>query len=77
MIEKISLGYSPLSNMIYLFRHGKDPNLALEKREAMKDVLAVIVEYLMDESPKGSTINFTLGDNDYKLTLKPTLKEDK
>ena len=39
-MANIKLGYSQLgTGNIYIYRHGKDPNLALEKREAEFDVM--------------------------------------
>jgi hypothetical protein len=71
-LSNIKLGYSGLyqTGKIMLYRHGKDPAVALEKREAEKDVMAVLVQYLTEDAPKGSTLNFTLGNHQYELTLK-------
>lgn len=38
-LNKVKLGHSPLTDTIFLYRHGKDPALALDKREAEADVL--------------------------------------
>ena len=84
MLTNIKLGYSPLgTGTIYLYRHGKDPNLALEKREAEADVICVITAKLMEDSPNGSVFTYNIGDKSYELTLKPvpspavTPQEDK
>lgn len=70
-LDNIRLGHSALTDTIYLYRHGKDPALALEKREAERDVMAVLVQHMMHDSPKGSVKRFTLGDQRYELTLTP------
>lgn len=36
-LNAIKLGHSPLTDTIFLYRHGKDPSLALDKREAEAD----------------------------------------
>ena len=84
MLDNIKLGYSSLgTGNIYLYRHGKDPNLALEKREAEFDVLQVITTKMMDDAPNGSILKYQIGDKSYELTLKPvpapavTTQEDK
>ena len=46
-LDKISVGYSALTDSIYLFRYGKDKGEALDKRDAEKDVLACITEKMM------------------------------
>jgi hypothetical protein len=71
VLNNIKLGYSPLGEKIYLYRHGKDAGLALEKREAEADVMAVLVQKMMADSPKGSKLTFALGDKSYVLTLEP------
>ena len=71
MIENIKLGYSSLDGKIYIYRHGKDPRSALERIEAEADVMAVLVQQMMDDAPNGSVKTFTLGDKQYELRLKP------
>lgn len=51
------IGYSGLSNTIYLYRHGKDEALALSKREAEPEVMAAVVERVLDEGG-GMTVQF-------------------
>lgn len=70
-LNKIKLGFSPLSDEIYLYRHGEDETVALDKRLAERDVLAVITEYMMHDAPKGSTKQFCFGDQWYELKLTP------
>ncbi len=75
-LNKIKLGYSPLSDRIMLYRHGKNDNHALDKREAEQDVMAVIVEYMMYKAPKGAIKKLQFGDCYYELSLKPINKDN-
>lgn len=54
-LNKIKLGFSPLTQNIYIFRHGKDEGLALDKREAEHDVMRVLVDMMMYDAPKGAS----------------------
>jgi hypothetical protein len=74
-LDKIKLGYSPLTDSIYLYRHGKDPCLALEKREAEADVMSVVVEHMMNEAPNGAEKKIRLGDKKYILRVTPDREE--
>jgi len=68
-LNKIKLGHSPLTDTIFLYRHGKDPALALDKREAEADVMAVLVAYMMHGTTKGSQKVITLGDKQYTVRV--------
>lgn len=70
-LNKIKLGHSPISDTIFLYRHGKDPTLALDKREAEADVMSVLVTHMMHDAPKGSEKIVTIGNKQYliKVTL--------
>jgi hypothetical protein len=70
-LENITIGHSPLSDSLFLYRHGKDPHLALDKREAKVDVLAAIIQYMMHNSPKGAEQIVTLGDKKYCIKVTP------
>lgn len=70
-LSKIQLRHSPLSDKIYLCRFGKDPHTALDKREAERDVMIVLVEHMMHDAPGGSEKVFTLGKRKYRLRLTP------
>jgi len=74
IVDKIRLGFSNLTGgdgKIYLYRHGKDKALALEKRDAEQDVFAVLIEFMMDDAPKGSIKKIQFGDKAYEITVKP------
>lgn len=70
-LSKVKLGYSPLSDSIYLYRHGKNPNMALDKRPAEADVMAVLVEHMMNGAPKGTEKVIEFGDRRYVLRVTP------
>jgi len=72
-MKSIGLRHSSLTDTIYLCRFGKDPGLALDKREAEQDVMTVLVEHLFhdmsSEDVSAVIKEFRLGDTSYKLTL--------
>lgn len=70
-LRKIRLGHSPLTDTIFLYRHGKDPALALDRREAEADVMAVLVAHMMHDAPNGSQKVITLGDKQYIVRVTP------
>lgn len=46
-LDNIQLRHSALTDRIYLCRFGKDPGLALDKREAEADAVSVVVDHMM------------------------------
>ena len=70
-LNKVKLGHSPLTDTIFLYRHGKDPRAALDKRDAEADVMAVLVEHMMHNAPRGSEKVITLGDKQYTIRVTP------
>jgi len=70
-LEKVKLGHSPLTNNIYLYRYGKDPNVALDKRDAESDVMSVLVQYMMYNAPEGSEKTIYIGDKKYNVMVTP------
>lgn len=70
-LDNVKLGHSPLTDTIFLYRHGKDSGLALDKRPAEADVMAVLVDHMMHQAPKGSEKVITLGAKKYKIRLTP------
>lgn len=71
LLDKIKLGHSPLTDSIYLYRHGKDPALALEKRDAEADVFSVLIDHMMHDAPNGSIKVVTLGSKQYEIRVAP------
>ena len=72
-LDKIKLGHSPLTDAIFLYRHGKDVEMALDKREAEADVMSVLVAHMMHDAPKGSEKVITLGDKKYTVRVTPNI----
>lgn len=81
-LDNIKLAFSPLSETIYLFRHGKNETLALDKRAAEHDVMRVLVDMMMSDAPKGAEKIVTFQDIEtgikerYKIRVEPVLGED-
>ena len=73
-LHSIKLGHSPLTDTIFLYRHGKDPDLALDKREAESDVMSVLIAHMMHDAPKGSEKVITLGDKQYTVRVTPNVE---
>lgn len=70
-LEKIKLGHSPLTDTIFLYRHGKNPDMVLEKREAEADVMGVLVAHMMHGMPEGSEKVITIGKKKYNVRVTP------
>ena len=70
-LDKIKLGHSPLTDTIFLYRHGKNPAISLDKRKAEADVMSVLVQHMMHEAPRGSEKRITLGDQKYLVRVTP------
>ena len=73
-LHKVRLGHSPLTDEIFIYRHGKDVALALDKREAEADVMSVLVAHMMHDAPSGSEKVITLGDKKYTVRVTPNVK---
>lgn len=73
-LDNVKLGHSPLTDTIFMYRHGKNPALALDKREAEADVMSVLVSHMMHDAPKGSQKVVTLGQNRYTVRVTPNVK---
>ena len=74
-LDKVKLGHSPLTDTIFLYRHGKDPALALDKREAEADVMAVLVAHMMHGTAKGSEKVITIGEQQYTVRVTPNVMQ--
>jgi len=73
-LKNIKLGVSSLSNEIYLYRHGKDSKVALDRRPALLDVMGAVIEYMLQDAPKGAQQEFTFGERTFEITVKPIFK---
>lgn len=73
-LSKVRIGFSPLTGNCFIYRHGKDTTVALDKREATPEVQKAIVDLMMHDAPKGASQRVTFGDGWYEITVKPCLK---
>ena len=70
-LHALVIGNSPLTNAIYLYRTGKRPGPALDKREITGEAVAAVIAYVMHGFPKGAVLNVSLGDKTFDITVKP------
>jgi len=70
-LHKIKLSHSPLTDSIFLFRHGVNERVALDKRNAEADVFAVLIEYMMHNAPNGSVRVVALDGKKYTIKVTP------
>ena len=75
-LDKISIGYSALTDTVYLYRFGKDEGEALDKREAERDVLSCITDKMMWGTDKGASMEYRFGKQRYKLTVEKINEEE-
>lgn len=66
-VEKHRIGYSALTNSIYLYRHGKDQHTALSKREAEPEVVSAVIQRVLAD---GGELNVSFGDRKFVITVK-------
>lgn len=73
-LSKIAIRHAPLSDRIVLARFGKDPEVALETRDAMNEFLQAVVSYAFDgnmpEPGEAKEVSFGGGDEQFVLTVK-------
>jgi hypothetical protein len=74
ILDKISLGYSMFDDTIYLYRHGKDRKVALERKPFEKEVMAVLIEHMMSDAPKGSVKTVSFGEKSFEIIVRPVEK---
>ena len=74
-LENIRLRHSSLTDSIYLCRFGKNPCLALDKREAESDAITVVIQHMMHDAPKGSSKKVRIDGQWYSLTVQPLAGE--
>jgi hypothetical protein len=70
-LNKIRVACTTLGNRLVIARFGKDESLSLDQRDAEKDILIALRDYMMRDSPKGSIKKFSVNGQEYELTLKP------
>lgn len=71
-LQKTAIRVAPLSNRIVLARFGKDPNVALETRDAMNEFWQALVQYAFDGKmpEKGEAVEVSFGGGDEQFVLR-------
>lgn len=78
ILNKISIGASPLTGSIYLFRHGKDKNVALEHRDAEAELFATLIQHMQHEMKDGPIAKVVcFGDKCFDIRITPCDREGK
>jgi len=77
MLEKTCLRVSPLTQKIQMVRFGKDPRVALEKKDATGEFWQALIAFAFDgklpEKGAACAIEFGSGDEQYSLRLERKL----
>ncbi len=76
-LSKIKLGHSGLTDSVYLYRHGKDPQNILDKRKIDDEMMAAFIDKMMHGAPNGAEMVVRLGDLKYKVICVPEPKNKK
>lgn len=70
-LQKVKLGYSPLSSTIHLYREGSQEGVALDKRDAIADVQGALIQFMLDGFPDGAKQEVCFGNQWYEIQVKP------
>ena len=73
-IHNIKIAHSPLSNSLYLYKHGKNKAVSLEQRDCEADLFVALVQYMMHEAPKGSVKTVFIDGAEYEIKVVPKEK---
>ena len=77
MIKNIKIGVSALDGTVSLYRHGKDPGLALEQRSASADLFSALVAHMFfNTENKTVGTEFTLNGRTYRVQIERGLDAD-
>lgn len=72
-LEKTGIRVAPLSSRIVLARFGKDPNVALETKDAMSEFWQALVQYSFDGKMPAvgeyAEVNFGGGDEQFTIKI--------
>ena len=69
-LSKIRVTHSQMTDVIYLARFGKKPDVVLDKREAEADVMIAVVQHMMHDAPNGSRKTVRIADGYFELTCR-------
>ena len=74
MLENVKLRLAPISNRMVFARFGKNPEVALETKDAMSDVFQVITQYAfggkMPEKGASIALDYGAGDEQFTMVIK-------
>lgn len=70
-LKKVKIGVSPIGGTIYIYREGKTPGVAVEKREAEADVMMAVARHMMHDAPKGSSKVFGFARESFEISVTP------
>jgi hypothetical protein len=73
MLNKVEVVISDLTGKVYLARFGKDPTIALEKKEVTEsELLRLVTAWMLHDAPTGATLDYQDGNGQrYELTGRP------
>ncbi len=73
-LNKVKLSQSAIGGRIVLARFGKDPNIALDTRDAQNEFLQTIVAYAFDgkmpQPGEAREVQFGGGDEQFVMTVR-------
>lgn len=76
-LSNTAIRVAPLSNRIVLARFGKEPNVALETKDAMNEFWQALVQYAFDgkmpEKGRAMEVSFGGGDEQFVMRLERRL----
>ena len=74
-IDRHRVGFSPLTGGVNLYRHGIDPGVAFDKRDALQEVMVAAGEHLLHGFPEGAKADLIIGDRKYVISIAPAVEE--
>lgn len=70
-MNKITVGASPLTGRLYIYRMGTKKHIALDKREAEPEIITAFVDHMMHDSRDGAIKEVQIGDTWYEVSARP------
>ena len=69
-MKNITVGASPLTGKLYIYRMGAEEHIALDKREAEPEIITAFVDHMMHDSPGGAIKEVQIGDTWYEVSAR-------
>jgi hypothetical protein len=74
-LERIKLGIDPQTGQVFIYRHGSNPGIALEKRSAFQDLFMCYIGLMMFGAEKNHREEeISIGGRRYRISA--TMLED-